>query len=121
MGSSSLALLALGYLRTRLAFWIGDEVLLGVAFASQACAQSVLGFRESALHYLSLAKKCQPEGKESEYLRCYVTTGYNWHGLFHDLPLSISNGIESVSPVLSKAHDKSTKKLRPSLVVLLCR
>ena len=49
------------------------------------------------MYYLSLAKKCQPEGKESDYLKCYTTTGTNLRGLFVDLPLSISNGVESIS------------------------
>ena len=69
----------------------------GVAFAWHALTMAVAGFSGSSRQYLELAKGCQHADKPSDYLRTYVSVGFNFLGLYVDLPVAVSSGPESVS------------------------
>ena len=74
----------LSYLRMRLAFTLGDEILTGVAFASHATVLAYGGFKDSAQEYTMLAKAL-PSAKKSDFLRANIMASETTQGLWSNL------------------------------------
>ncbi len=96
IASPALAFISLGYLRMRLAFFLNDDVLLGVSFAFHSAVMMIAGLPQYAHEYLEHAERLNKDQK-SDYMRAYVLAAENVLGLYSNAEVGKEKGIESVA------------------------
>ena len=98
IASQEISLLSLSYLRMRIAFLLGDDILIGVACASHSVVMTIAGFVTSAYEYIELAERCAFERKhKSDYLRAFIEAGKSLFGIYVNLELALGSGPKAVS------------------------
>ena len=95
MGNRNLALMNLSFIRMRLAFELGDPVLIGVAFSSHSSVMMIGGYSSLAEQYSDLAR--QITDVKSDFLRANVCASDTSRGLWTDLDLTNSYSTEAVA------------------------
>ena len=94
--SQNLSVLAIGYLRIRLAFFLADDELVGVAFAMHAAILQIAHFPEYARDFFRLAREYEQHVK-SDFFHVYLLAAKNVQGLYNNIGVALTTGEESVS------------------------